>query len=65
MKVLLADNNYDFINTRAEFLEDEGYQVLKALTLEEARRPLTKVYVHPAIPDIRWRMTVTTRMSPA
>ncbi len=53
MNVLFADNNPDFLNTRAEFLENEGYRVLKAFTLEEARQLLTEARVHLAILDIR------------
>ncbi|MBM3299269.1 MAG: winged helix-turn-helix domain-containing protein [Deltaproteobacteria bacterium] len=51
--ILLADNDSDFLNTRAEFLENAGYQVLKALTLAEAERLLREAYVHLAILDIR------------
>jgi DNA-binding response OmpR family regulator len=53
MKVLLVDNDMDFLETRAEFLTNAGYQVLKASTLEEARRMLSEEYIHLAILDIR------------
>lgn len=53
MNILLADNDPDFLNTRAEFLENEGYRVLKAFSLEEARQLLTEAHVHLAILDIR------------
>lgn len=33
--VLFADNDPDFLNTRAEFLEQAGYRVLKAYTLAQ------------------------------
>ncbi len=53
MHILFADNDPDFLNTRAEFLERAGYRVLKADTLEKARQALQTVYVHLAILDIR------------
>lgn len=53
MKILLADNDADFLETRAEFLSNAGYQVLKAGTLEEAQRILAEEYIHLAILDIR------------
>ncbi|MGQ9493704.1 MAG: DNA-binding response regulator, partial [Anaerolineae bacterium] len=39
--------------TRAEFLEQAGYQVLKAYTLEQARQLLAEARLHLAILDIR------------
>lgn len=54
MKIILfADNDRDFLDTRAEFLEQTGYQVLKAYTLEDARQLLTTEYLHLAILDMR------------
>ncbi len=54
MKVILfADNTPDFLDTRAEFLEQAGYQVLKARTPEEARNLLREAYCHLAVLDIR------------
>lgn len=52
-QVLFADNDCDFLNTRAEFLENAGYRVLKAYTLEQARQLLAEARVHLAILDIR------------
>jgi len=52
MQILLADNHLDFLETRAEFLTDAGYHVLKASTLDEAQRILSEEYVHVAILDI-------------
>jgi DNA-binding response OmpR family regulator len=52
-RILFADNDPDFLNTRAEFLENEGYQVLRAFTLEETRQLLTEAHAHLAILDIR------------
>ncbi|MGA9349746.1 MAG: response regulator, partial [Anaerolineae bacterium] len=51
--ILFADNDPDFLNTRAEFLENEGYQVLRAFTLEETRQLLTEAHAHLAVLDIR------------
>jgi DNA-binding response OmpR family regulator len=51
--ILFADNDPSFLLTRVESLENKGYHVLKAFTLEEARRLLTEAYVHLAILDIR------------
>jgi DNA-binding response OmpR family regulator len=51
--VLFADNDVNFLDTRAEFLESEGYRVLKAASLAEAEWLLREVRVHIAILDIR------------
>ncbi|RME51176.1 MAG: response regulator, partial [Caldilineae bacterium] len=51
--ILFADNEPDFLDTRAEFLEKEGYTVIKAYTLEQARRFLGEKHLHLAILDIR------------
>ena len=53
MRILLLDNDPDFLNTRAEFLDQAGYRVLKAYTLEEARQLLAEARIHLAILDIR------------
>jgi len=52
-KVLFIDNEPDFLDTRAEFLENDSYQVLKAYTLEQARQLLVDAHIHLAILDIR------------
>jgi DNA-binding response OmpR family regulator/uncharacterized protein (DUF2267 family) len=51
--VLLADNDPDFLATRAEHLSDAGFRVLMANTLAEARRLLAEAHVHLAVIDIR------------
>lgn len=51
--VLFVENDPDFMDTRAEFLENAGYQVLKAYSLEQARQLMTDRHVHLAILDIR------------
>lgn len=51
-QILMADNDPDFLNTRAEFIRAD-YQVLKAYTLEDARQLLANAHFHIAILDIR------------
>lgn len=51
--ILFADNDPSFLITRAEFLENEGYRVLKASSLGEARHLLSETYIHLAVLDIR------------
>ena len=52
-RILLADNNRLFLDTRAEFLQNEGFEVLKAHTVEEAHHVLQSEVIHLAILDIR------------
>jgi DNA-binding response OmpR family regulator len=52
-RVLFIDNDPDFLNTRAEFLENAGYRVLKAYSLEEGRRLMADAHIHLAVLDIR------------
>ena len=51
--VLLADNNRHFLETRAEFLTQAGYDVITALTLQDAERVLGEGRVQGAILDMR------------
>lgn len=51
--ILFADNDRDFLDTRAKFLEAAGYQVLKATTPAEAERCLREVWAPLAILDLR------------
>jgi DNA-binding response OmpR family regulator len=51
--ILLADNEPNFLNVRAEFLEGRGYKVLKAFSLKSAKELLNEEYIHLAILDIR------------
>lgn len=51
--ILLADNDLDFLNMRAESLERAGYRVIKACSLEEVRQQLSDARVHLAILDVR------------
>ncbi len=51
--ILIADNDYDFLDTRAEYLRNAGYQVFRAYSYEEAKNILNTTQVHLAIIDIR------------
>jgi CheY-like chemotaxis protein len=51
--ILFADNDLDFLRTRAEFLEQEGFRVISASDPTEARRLLEQGAVDLAILDIR------------
>ncbi|MBM4256655.1 MAG: DNA-binding response regulator [Deltaproteobacteria bacterium] len=50
--ILIADNDSDFLDTRAEFFDDH-YDVVKAYSVEEARVRLQTSWVHLAILDLR------------
>lgn len=52
-RILLVDNDPDFLATRAEFLERAGFDVFKAITLADAEKHLRDGWVHLAIFDIR------------
>lgn len=54
-RVLLADNDPDFLEARAEILEGAGYDVFKAASREQAETILRDSWVHAAIIDIRLR----------
>lgn len=54
-KVIFIDNAPDFLETRVEVLEDEGYEVYQATSLEEAEALLERSWVHLAIIDVRLR----------
>jgi len=51
--ILFADNDPDFLRTRSEFLEREGYRVIQAANPYEARRKLEGGRIDLAILDIR------------
>jgi DNA-binding NarL/FixJ family response regulator len=51
--ILFADNDQDFLNTRAEFLQSADYRVVKAFTFEQAQQSLEEVWTPVAILDIR------------
>lgn len=52
-KILLADNDLDFLETRREFLDKDGYAVSTASSPTEVRRVLEQEDVDLAIVDIR------------
>ncbi len=51
--ILFADNDKDFLDTRCQFLEAEGYQVRKAYSLGEATSYINNHRFHLIILDIR------------
>jgi len=51
--ILFADNDQDFLRTRAEFLQQEGYQVISATSPTETRRTLELGGMDLAIVDVR------------
>jgi DNA-binding response OmpR family regulator len=51
--ILFMDNMQDFLEIQSRLLEQAGYQVLKASTLEEAEKNLEERCIHLAILDIR------------
>lgn len=53
MNILFADNDLDFLNTRADYLRLAGYEVLQACTLAEAEALLRSANIVLAILDTR------------
>lgn len=51
--ILIADNDKDFLETRAEFLRRGGYQVIRASSPSEARELFDKERMDAAVVDIR------------
>lgn len=51
--ILFADNDPDFLETRKEFLERQGYEVISATSPVQARQILEHRHVDLAILDIR------------
>jgi len=51
-RVLLIDDDQDFLATRREVLENSGYEVVTAASLDEARVNLRTRYVHLAAVDV-------------
>lgn len=52
-KILMADNDPDFLETRREFLEKEGYEVVTASSPSEAQDKLLAKDIALAVVDIR------------
>lgn len=53
IKILMADNDPDFLATRQEFLERKGYVVIPAFSPLEAQKKMKEESIHLAILDIR------------
>ncbi len=54
-KVLIIDNDPDFLETRVERLVKSGYKVYQALSIKQSEQLLQNTWVHVAIVDIRLR----------
>lgn len=54
-RVLLVDNWAPFLETWADLLQLEGYDVLRAGSLDEARALLERRWIHALIIDVRMR----------
>lgn len=55
IRILLADNDPEFLRTREEILEAQGYDVIPASGYEEAERLLQSTPIDLAIVDLRLR----------
>lgn len=53
IKILMADNDPDFLETRREFLEKDGYEVVTAFSPFEAQEKLRQEDIDLAVIDIR------------
>jgi CheY-like chemotaxis protein len=53
--LLLVDNDKDFLDSRADILMKEGYQVFKASAINEAEKLLRENYIRLAIIDVRMK----------
>lgn len=51
--LLFADNAEDFLNSRKEFLEKDGYRILVATTTETSRQVFQECHIDLAILDVR------------
>ena len=54
-KILIVDNDLDFLDSRAEALDKAGYQVYKSTSLDQAESFLANNWVHVAVIDVRMR----------
>jgi len=54
-KILVVDNDADYLGSLTDYLETIGYEVYRAETIERARQMLEYVWVHVVIIDIRLR----------
>ncbi|HBY93819.1 MAG TPA: hypothetical protein DEP84_07580, partial [Chloroflexi bacterium] len=53
--MLMVDNDQDFLETRAERLEEAGYDVYTAVSIEEAEHILEHTNIHVIVVDLRMR----------
>src|SRR6185436_9011688 len=60
-KLLVVDNDPDYLETCAEILERAGYEVLRAASSEEAERVMADSLVHLMIIDVRLRQDTDRR----
>jgi len=51
--ILFADNHADFLETRAEYLTNAGYEVIRAYSLSQAEEGLRELHPQLAILDVR------------
>ena len=52
-RILLVDDNEDFLDSTKDVLEEEGYQVITAATGEEAVRKAANQFFHVVVMDIK------------
>lgn len=52
-RILLADNDPDALEIRAEYLASLGYRVFQASSYKEARQRLSDTWIHLALLDLR------------
>jgi len=51
--ILMVDNHLDFLDTRAEYIEQAGFKVIKAHTAEDARTYAEQLHPDLAVVDVR------------
>jgi CheY-like chemotaxis protein len=51
--ILMVDNHIDFLDTRAEYIEQAGYRVIKAHSAEDARDYAEQLQPDLAVVDVR------------
>lgn len=54
-KLLVVDNDSDYLEACADFLKLAGYEVMSAASAEEAERIMTDSWVHLVVIDVRLR----------
>ena len=51
-KILFLDDDEEYMEPLSELLDSEGYQILKAFTIDEAEQILNEAWVHMVIVDL-------------